>query len=305
MAFITKAVAMARLFSLQAVAENACPRVDYDRAAATYAAHAQLLAQAGEEFLDQIPIKSGDRVVDAPAGPGTHTARLAKLVGNGGSVIGIDISQGMIAEACCKCSSLANVQLQCGELTAALRQQRSQSMDGILCSFGLVYLNHRSFLHETCRVLRSGGWLAVIENTKDTLADVNAVFLETVMDMPFAVAKRVSLHMPGSSGHLASQMARYSFKIVAAYDGQFELPCCDGNALMEYLTKAGVAAGYLDALAPAYRDQFLSRFVAKWDAVEARPVRHKYCAAIGIKQAKCQPFARLRRLLHGLGGIKP
>lgn len=58
-----------------------------------------VLAPVGKAAIDRASIKGGDRAIDVGCGCGGTTAQLLKLVEPGGAVLGIDISEPMLAEA--------------------------------------------------------------------------------------------------------------------------------------------------------------------------------------------------------------
>ena len=53
----------------------------------------------GELAMDRLDLRPGQRVVDLGCGAGRTTVELASRVGPGGSVVGVDISAGMLAAA--------------------------------------------------------------------------------------------------------------------------------------------------------------------------------------------------------------
>lgn len=113
--------------------------------------------------------KAGDRILDAGCGVGFDTMALAQLVGNSGSVVGIDCSKTMIAEAK-KLAGASELPVQfhvgdvhCLEFEAAV-------FDAAFIASTFMHLRHPfSALSEIIRTLRSGGHVVALECDWETL----------------------------------------------------------------------------------------------------------------------------------------
>ena len=71
----------------------------FDQLASTWDEH-QIRNEARlNAILDYADIRAGARVLDIGCGCGASTLAIAERVGAGGRVLGVDISQAMIAEA--------------------------------------------------------------------------------------------------------------------------------------------------------------------------------------------------------------
>lgn len=62
-----------------------------------------------DSILEKLNIKEGDRILDLGCGTGVLTPHLSKRVGPEGSVLGIDISRGMLDRAISKYRHIGNV----------------------------------------------------------------------------------------------------------------------------------------------------------------------------------------------------
>jgi len=110
-------------------------------------------------------IQAGHKVLDLGCGPGTDTIPLAPLVGVNGQVIGADYDETMIAEA-----------EQCAEQAGVNTWVSHQRVDAMSLPFETDYfdscrserlfqhlLNPAQALSEMTRVIKSGGWVAVLD----------------------------------------------------------------------------------------------------------------------------------------------
>ncbi len=66
--------------------------------------------QRVKSILSKLPIRKGARVLDLGTGTGVLVPYLSEMVGEEGRVVGIDLSEGMLAEARRKFGSLDNVE---------------------------------------------------------------------------------------------------------------------------------------------------------------------------------------------------
>lgn len=138
----------------------------YDRIAADYARRWQdrsMMAQAMAQFLDLAP--AGATIVDMGCGPGFDCPALAA---RGASVIGLDLSLGMLRVARPRVSVSAFAQADMRHLPL------SQSVTGIWCNAALLHLSRQDSakaLGQFFRVLQPGGalFLTVKEGRGDNL----------------------------------------------------------------------------------------------------------------------------------------
>ena len=122
---------------------------------------------AAQEVEREIWVKAGlrpgMRVLDLACGPGTISCALAEFVEDG-EVVGVDLSEQMIATARCRqeATGVHNLQFHCGDV---------YSLDAALGQFDFVY-SRFLFQHlrepilaldNICRVLKPGGTLCVLD----------------------------------------------------------------------------------------------------------------------------------------------
>src|SRR5262245_27288165 len=56
-------------------------------------------AEASERLLDELALRPGDRVVELGCGPGAFSRRVLRRLGEGGVLVGVDATEGLLAQA--------------------------------------------------------------------------------------------------------------------------------------------------------------------------------------------------------------
>jgi SAM-dependent methyltransferase len=108
--------------------------------------------------IERAALQPGEHVIDVGCGTGAVTLRAARAVGEGGGVVGIDISREMLALARHAAANLGlgNVELREGRAEATPADDASA--DVVLASLSLMYVIDRAAAaREIARVLRPGG----------------------------------------------------------------------------------------------------------------------------------------------------
>lgn len=118
---------------------------------------------AQREFVRaNVPIRSGDTVVDVGAGPGLLALEIANDVGLDGHVVALDPSADMRAIAEARCKDSNNITVSDGDATALPLDNESQ--DVLIATQVFEYVKAiRQALDEAHRVLKPGGHIAVLD----------------------------------------------------------------------------------------------------------------------------------------------
>jgi protein-L-isoaspartate O-methyltransferase len=112
--------------------------------------------------LGALQLEAGERVLDVGCGTGLLVDDMAKLVGAGGRVIGVDTSKDMLMLAERRCADLPQVIFK--HATAEILPEEDESFDAVACVQVLLYLpDVPTALSEMHRVLKPGGRIAIVE----------------------------------------------------------------------------------------------------------------------------------------------
>jgi len=242
------------------------------------------LAPLGERVMDHLAIGPGEQVLDIGCGTGETTAALARRVGAGGSVLGIDISRPLldVANARARSEGIANVRF--AEADAQTFRFEPASFDALYSRFGVMFFEDPAAAFANLRgALRAEGRLAFVcwrsrdENPFMTLPTrVGSAFLDNppafdpAAPGPFAFA---------DAGRLRGLLTAASFTdvAIAPFDDTFMGDPASVRQTMEWRDplnrllaesdagrRAEIDAALDAALAPFIRDGRVTLPAATW-----------------------------------------
>ena len=142
----------------------------YDRLSAIYAINASLGSATSAEALRLARVREGDLALELAVGTGRDLARIARLVGTAGRVLGCDLSAGMLRQArqaVRKTGAEATVRLQRSD--ARHIPLRDAAVDVVFASRLMDLVDTPQLLlilAECLRVLKPGGRLVLVHMSK-------------------------------------------------------------------------------------------------------------------------------------------
>ncbi|NDJ21251.1 methyltransferase domain-containing protein [Nostoc sp. B(2019)] len=134
-----------------------------------------------QRLLEYSLIRSGKHILDIGVGTGHIAIEAARIVGDGGRVVGIDISSGMLEQARCKVEALGlnNVEFQLAD--AESLNFPANSFDQILCANTFPWIEDKeATLRQWIRFLKPGGVIGI--HTPADTAYVGYVVLLEVLE---------------------------------------------------------------------------------------------------------------------------
>jgi ubiquinone/menaquinone biosynthesis C-methylase UbiE len=170
-----------------AVTQKAQVRGGFDRVALDYdAVGPGQFAYFGHRLADMIGLQPGQRVLDVATGRGAILFPAIERVGTTGTVIGIDLSEGMV--------NATRAELAERGLTAQVRAMDAEqldfpdaSFDCVLCGFALMFFpNLTQVLAGLRRVLKPGGRVGVSTWCVPQTADLALVLAQLGLSNPAA-----------------------------------------------------------------------------------------------------------------------
>jgi SAM-dependent methyltransferase len=115
-----------------------------------------------QAILEMLGLSRGERVVDIGTGPGLLAEEMARRVGEGGAVLGVDSSDAMIEIAANRCRQLSQVRFEIADATSLPCE--AATFDVAVSSQVLEYVPDVTVaLDQLARVLRPGGRAIVVD----------------------------------------------------------------------------------------------------------------------------------------------
>jgi len=113
--------------------------------------------------ISRLGMKPGDTVIDIGCGTGLNFPYLQQAVGPNGKIIGVDISNEMLAEAqqIIKDNLWKNVELVCAD---ARQYEFPENVEGVLSTYAMILIpNCGQLIGRACKVLSPNGKLVILD----------------------------------------------------------------------------------------------------------------------------------------------
>ena len=144
-----------------------------------------------KRLLEYVAVQSGQTILDLATGTGLVAISAAKAVAPKGSVIGVDISPGMLAQAKYKVITEGIDNLELIEADAESIDFKDEQFDIIFCCSALVYISNIPAILDKCyRWLKPGGCLAFTTPDKTShLAEIRVKVCQDLfgIDLPHII----------------------------------------------------------------------------------------------------------------------
>ncbi len=122
----------------------------------------RLLADVTRVVLDSAAARPGEHVIDVGCGSGTMLLALARRVGPGGHVLGVDVAQASVARAAQRIVEAGLAQAQVVQADAAAHDFTPRAADLVFSRFGVMFFAEPTAAFVNIRrALKPGGRLAL------------------------------------------------------------------------------------------------------------------------------------------------
>jgi arsenite methyltransferase len=227
-------------------------------------------SQFGNLLLDQVPVKTGIRVLDLGTGTGFPVMELATRQGASGILLGLDIWRPGLLQARKKkdihrIENLNLVQADAVELPLA-----DGCIDLIVSNVGVNnFAEPKDALRETFRVAAKGATLVLSTNLKGHMVGFYRLFREVLREMEKTQAlvqlQEEEAHRTTRAG-LEKMVSDAGFRIQTCREAEFALRYADGAALLGHpLTRFGFLSGWMAVVDPDEQEPVFQRLQERLD----------------------------------------
>jgi MoaA/NifB/PqqE/SkfB family radical SAM enzyme/protein-L-isoaspartate O-methyltransferase len=252
-----------RFFRIRAEAGDEVGRGElqaaYDRVHGDYDAFWLVeAARPIHEVVGKLPWRGDERVFEAGCGTGYATVLLAERAG---SVLAVDLSEGMLAEARKRLAGKGcrNVELVAGDALESLG--KSGPFGLVFSSWVLGYIPLKPFFAAAAGALVGGGRLAFVVHKENSPRELLEIFAELAARDPSVLGKRVAFDFPRGVEHVRDEMAAARLDVEDLWDGVITFRYNSPQAVLDHLLKSGAGTAFYDAIDPHRRDALTDEFL--------------------------------------------
>ena len=141
--------------------------IDFFDSRTDYDAEGDSHPQEAQKLLEFAPVKAGQTILDLATGTGLVAIAASEKVAPMGSVVGVDISSGMLSQARSKVSNRNITNLELIEADIEAVSFKSEQFNLIFCCSALMYVSDIPALLNKCHSwLKPGGYIAFSTSAK-------------------------------------------------------------------------------------------------------------------------------------------
>jgi ubiquinone/menaquinone biosynthesis C-methylase UbiE len=208
------------------------------------------------QLVDRLAPTPGMQALDLTCGTGFVTSLLADKTGQ--PVVGVDRSQGMIAQA--RASYGETCQFVHEDILAYLKACPSQRYDLVTCAWGLGYSRPLAVLRQAKRVLKPQGQIAIIDNSLFSLAEIMQCSFLTFLEQPERLQRLMRFRFLTRKGHLGLWLRMAGLRPMYLDQGQRSYTVSSGKQAVQKLQATGAAAGFEYATDTEHQAAVFERF---------------------------------------------
>lgn len=263
----------------------------YSRASETYDDYWLTVASGPiDDLMRRIHVPSGATAIDCGCGTGYTTAKLARRVGPGGRVIGIDLTEAMVERARQR-FAFANIngtEFRIGNVLTELDKLDAASIDTATTTWLIGYVSCEEIFPLLARVVKPGGEIGFVAHLDRSPEVPFQVFEELVRENPDVMEKAVRMKFPSSDDDVRVALTENGFEPRYLRSGTFTVVCRDGREVLDHVMKSGAGSTFYHAIRPSDRqrliEQFIKRIEAHYGTSNGIPILHRY--AVGTAARK-------------------
>ncbi len=273
-----------RLLSGQRSSVASAVTQSYDRISGGYnAAWTNHMRHLTDELIDRLDVCAGHRALDLTCGTGYAAGQIAHRTGQ--SVIGVDASEGMLAQA--RLNAAPRCTFVKADILEYLKTLPNDRFDRIACCWGLGYSHPLAVLRQIRRVLKPGGAVGIIDHTVFSLREVLWASMLTFAEQPDKLQRVMMFHFLTGRRQLALWYRLAGLRPQCGWGGRKSYLVGSGAEAIERLRATGAAAGFEYAADDRDAAAIFARFA---EIIEERyrrdgqiPIVHRYLAGVAVK----------------------
>ncbi|MDV4151738.1 methyltransferase domain-containing protein [Clostridium sp. AL.422] len=186
----------------------------------------------------------------------------------------VDISKGMLNEAKnnCKFNSVFIEK----DMLSFLKSCEDDSFNMVVCAWAIKYQKPKEIIKEVARVLKKGGYFAVIVNLKSTLPEVRKIYPYLVLNNYMKVEKIMKeLPNPKSEKQFEKWFLDNGFSIDKVKSGEHVFRLNSSEEVTKFVTSTGALAGF-DSMVDMESNKVKDKMIDLFKHKNINTITHKY-----------------------------
>jgi ubiquinone/menaquinone biosynthesis C-methylase UbiE len=211
---------------------------------------------AVERLFALAELEEGLHVLDVATGPGIVARQVARLVGSGGSVVGVDLAEEALEKARQRAAAENLLQVKFEVADAEALGFEAQSFDRVFCSMALMHFPYpEKALLEFKRLLKPGGkLLASVWGEEGTAPFIEVALATLARNFPPPKVTRPSMFRFGKAEVLEKLVQEAGFRQVQVESVALKINLPDAATYWHtFLDAAGITAVVLAKQSPEMR----------------------------------------------------
>jgi len=246
------------------------------------------LDQAGapiRQLIDRRSLTGRERVFEAGCGTGYGTALLAERLARTDQITGVDLSEGMLAQAEKRAQDRGFLSIQFICADALEKLQANRAFDLIFSTWVLGYIPLHPFFKAASQALRDQGRLAFVVHKLNSPRRELAIFHEILARAPEVLQSQVHFDFPRDIDHLETELDRVGLRTQHIWEDQISFRYDTAEQALEHLLKSGAGTAYYEAVDPNKREELTREFINRLQEQTAGgsyEVVHEFLACVAI-----------------------
>lgn len=231
------------------------------------------------KHLDQRGILN---VLDLAAGTGYNSLAIRKLFPTANLTL-VDISTGMLSIA--RKNLRENASFETDDMLQYLENCADLMFDLIVCGWAIKYRPPLQIIRQCRRVLKPGGTIAVIVNTKNTLPQVACIYPQLLAKHTDKISKlMLQLPNPKDLKDFDNWFLQNSFSVIRSKEGFHDFNFRTSQELAEFVVSTGALAGF-DVMLDLRNPDVQADMVRLFQEHHLTKATHRYVYGIYKKKA--------------------
>lgn len=223
------------------------------------------------------------QVLDLAAGTG-YNSRVLKNLFPASELTLVDISTGMLNEAQKNLAGMAS--FVASDMLRYLKSCADHTFDVVVCAWAIKYRNPLQIIRHCHRVLKPGGYFAVIVNTKDTLPQVARIYPRLLAKHADKITKlMLPLPNPRNLTAFNNWFLKNSFSEIMSKEGFHDFGFTTSRELAEFVISTGALAGF-DVMLDLKNPGVFADMVRLFEEHHFTRATHRYVYGIYKKRSK-------------------